>query len=109
MERVRLTPDRIRRFVCPPEKEQDFLGDTEVPSLAVRATTAGAKTFVFEKKLNRQTIRMSIGDVADWAIEDARVEARRLARLVDQDIDPEPRRLPKSAATGGCAGACQSD
>jgi integrase len=98
MERVRLTPDRIRRFVCPPEKEQYFLGDTEVPSLAVRATTAGARTFVFEKKLNRQTIRMSIGDVADWAIDSARVEARRLARLVDQDIDPRAEKAAKSAA-----------
>jgi hypothetical protein len=50
--------------------------DTEAPALRVRCTAAGAKSFVFEKKLNRQTIRRTIGDVRSWPIEQARAEAR---------------------------------
>ena len=68
MQRERLTPARIARFTCPPDKDQDFLWDTEAQRLAVRATRAGAKTFVFEKKLNRDNIRKRIGDVAAWLL-----------------------------------------
>ncbi len=98
MQRERLTPDRIRRFTCPPGVKQAFLWDTEAPRLAVRVTAAGAKSFIFEAKLHRQTIRQTIGDVRAWAIEDARTEARRLQTLVDQDIDPRAVRAAKLAA-----------
>ena len=87
MKRERLTPDRIRRFECPPESKQVFLWDTEAPRLAVRATP-GSKSFIFESKLARQTIRRTIGDVRAWTLENARTEARRLQTLVDQGIDP---------------------
>lgn len=87
MQRERLTLDRVRRFSCPPEKQQAFLFDTDSPRLAVRAT-AGSKSFAFEAKLNKRTIRLTIGGVQDWGLDDAREEARRLQRLVDQGIDP---------------------
>jgi integrase len=98
MQRARLTPDRIRRFTCPPEKQQAYLWDTDAPRLAVRAT-AGSKAFVFEGKLDRRTIRCTIGDVADWATDDARAEARRLATLIDQRIDPREQKAERAAAT----------
>lgn len=87
MQRERLTLERIRRFTCPPDKQQAFLFDTDSPRLAIRAT-AGSKSFAFEAKLNRQTIRLTIGGVQDWGLDDAREEARRLQRLVDQGVDP---------------------
>lgn len=87
MQRERLTPDRIRRFECQPELKQAFLWDTEAPRLAVRATP-GSKSFIFESKLERQTIRRTIGDVRAWVLDDARMEARRLQTLVDQGVDP---------------------
>lgn len=62
MQRERLTEDRIRQFTCPADKKRAFLWDTVAPRLAVRAT-AGAKAFIFEAKLDRQTIRRTIGDV----------------------------------------------
>ena len=98
MQRERLTPDRIRRFNCAVGMKQAFLWDTEAPRLAVRVTAAGAKSFIFEAKLHRQTIRQTIGDVRAWNIDDARAEARRLQTLVDQDIDPREVRAAKLAA-----------
>jgi hypothetical protein len=62
--------------------------DSEAPSLRVRVTAAGAKSFVYEAKLNRQTIRRTIGDVKLWSIEQARTEARRLAVTLDSGQDP---------------------
>ena len=98
MQRERLTPDRIRRFACPADAKQSFLWDTDAPRLAVRATT-GAKSFIFEAKLNRQTIRVTIGDVKAWNLDDARAEARRLQTLVDQGTDPRQEKAERIAAT----------
>ena len=86
--RQNLTAGTIERLACPAGKEQAFMRDSEVPGLRVRVTAAGAKAFVFEAKLNRQTIRPPIGDVRTWSIEQARTEARRLAVLLDNRQDP---------------------
>ena len=48
----------------------------------------GAKSYVFERKLQRQTIRRTSGDVRAWTIEEARAEARRLAVVLDNGQDP---------------------
>jgi len=86
--RVRLTAGRVAAFTCPPGQVQAFLRDSEVPALALRATAAGAKAYVFEAKLHRRTVRVTIGDPAHWTIEAARARARELAALVDKGIDP---------------------
>ncbi len=87
-ERVSLTVGAIERLTCPEGKQQAFLRDSEAPGLRVRVTAAGAKSFVFESKLNRQTVRRTIGDVRSWSIEQARTEARRLAVVLDNGQDP---------------------
>ena len=100
MQRERLTPDRIRRFTCPAGVKQTFLWDTVAPRLAVRATT-GAKSYIFEAKLNRQTIRRTIGDVRAWNLDDARAEANRLQVLVESGTDP--RELDRQEAEAKAA------
>lgn len=97
MQRERLTPDRIRRFTCPEDAKQVFLWDTVAPRLAVRAT-GGSKSFIFESKLNRQTIRRTIGDVRAWSLDDARAEANRLQVLVESGTDPRELDRQKEAA-----------
>lgn len=88
-ERVTLTAGIIERLTCRTDiKAQAFLRDSEVPGLRVRVTNTGAKSFVFEGKLKRQTIRRTIGDVKAWSIEQARTEARRLAVMIDAGTDP---------------------
>ena len=89
-----LTAGLIERFSCPADKTQVFMRDTKAPGLRVRATPAsaknpsGIKAFVFEAKLNRQTIRRTIGDVRAWTIDAARVEANRLRVTLDAGADP---------------------
>lgn len=87
-DRVNLTAGAIERLRCPVGKQQVFMRDSEAPGLRVRVTIAGAKSFVYEAKLNRQTIRRTIGDVKLWSIEQARTEARRLAVVLDNGQDP---------------------
>lgn len=57
--------------------------------------TSGAKSYIFESKLNRKTIRITIGDVRVWGLADARKEANRLQSLVDRGTDPRQDRKDK--------------
>lgn len=93
-----LTAGLIERLTCPSEKAQAFMRDTKAPGLRVRVTTAGAKSFVFEAKLNRQTIRRTIGDVRAWGIEAARTEANRLRVTLDGGTDPREVERQQDAA-----------
>lgn len=83
-----LTAWLIERLVCPPDKAQAFLRDSEVPGLAVRVTPSGVKSFIFETKLDRRNLRRTIGDVKVWTLDAARTEARKLGVTVDQGQDP---------------------
>jgi integrase len=94
-DRVNLTAGSIERLTCPIGKQQAFMRDSEAPGLRVRVTSAGAKSFVFEAKLN---IRRTIGDVKVWSIEQARTEARRLAVMLDNGQDPREIQRQQQAA-----------
>ena len=93
-----LTVGLIERLKCPPDKGQAFLRDRKAPSLRVRVTASGAKAFVFEAKLGRETIRRTIGDVRSWTIEAARMEANRLRVQVDSGTDPREVETQQRAA-----------
>jgi hypothetical protein len=97
MQREKLTVERIKRFSCPPGKSQAFLWDEDVQRLAVRVTSSGVKAFVFEGKLDRTTIRRTIGKTSAWTIEDARKEARQLQTLLDKGIDPREQEQAQKA------------
>jgi Arm DNA-binding domain len=83
-----LTAGRIATLRCPAGKGQAFLRDALTKGLRVRVTAAGAKSYVFESKVNGKTLRRTIGSPDAWTIEAARTEANRLRVLVDQKTDP---------------------
>ena len=105
-----LTAGAIDRLSCPPDKLQAFLRDAKAPGLRVRVTAAGAKSYVFEAKLNRQTIRRTIGDVRAWSIEAARTEANRLRVTLDAGTDPREtdRQRQTDTATKKAAAAAHA-
>ncbi|WP_374662129.1 tyrosine-type recombinase/integrase [Inhella sp.] len=94
-----LTAGLISDLACPAGKQQAFLRDADCKGLRVRVTEAGAKSFVFESKVNGKTLRRTIGEATGnpppWSIEAARIEANRLRVLVDRKQDP--RELDKEA------------
>jgi integrase len=104
---VELTAGLIERLTCRTDiKAQAFLRDSKAPGLRVRVTNTGLKAFVFEAKLNRQTIRRTIGDVRAWTIDAARVEANRLRVTLDGCTDPrEVARQQQAAQTASKAAA----
>ena len=110
-EAQELTAGLIERLTCPAGKLQTFMRDTKAPGLRVRATPAssknpeGIKAFVFEAKLNRQTIRRTIGDVRAWTIEAARAEANRLRVTLDAGTDPRELERDRQAAKAATVAA----
>ena len=88
LNRVNLTAGRVDAFKCPQGKAQAFLWDTDTPTLALRATPTGRKTYVCEARLNGSNIRINIGTLADWPIKQARLKAQGLKMLVDVGTDP---------------------
>jgi integrase len=101
-----LTAGLIERLTCRRDiKAQVFLRDSVASGLRVRVSNTGAKSFVFEAKLNRQTIRRTIGDVRAWTIEAARREANRLRVTLDSGTDPREVEREKHAAKAEAAAA----
>lgn len=98
LNRVNLTAGRVDAFKCPQGKAQAFLWDTDTPTLALRATPTGRKTYVCEARLNGSTIRINIGTLADWPIKQARLKAQGLKMLVDSGTDPREVERDRQAA-----------
>ena len=98
MARVRFTAGRVAGFKCDEGKSQSFLWSSDVPGLAVRATANGAKSYIFQAKLNNRSFRITIGDVKTWGIDEAQAEARRLQVMVDNGDDPRQVKAEKEAA-----------
>ena len=95
-----LTAGLIAALRCPLGKEQAFLRDAVTKGLRVRVTAAGAKSYVFESKVNGKTLRRTIGDPDAWTIDVARTEANRLRVLVDQKTDPRDLERQQAEDTG---------
>ncbi|WP_035882567.1 tyrosine-type recombinase/integrase [Cupriavidus metallidurans] len=105
MARIKLTAGRVRDFACEPGKAQSFLWDSEAVGLALRATKAGAKAYIFQARLGERELRITIGNPTDWDIADAREEARRLQRLIDAGKDPREEKRATIEADRAAADA----
>lgn len=97
IKRTRLTVKKVSEIKAP-KTGQRFVWDLEVPGLAVRVTFRGARSFIFERKFKGRTLRLTIGSCTAWRLPQAREEARRLQRLIDQGIDPREERRALEAA-----------
>ena len=84
----------IERLTCPPGVLKAFLRDKDVTGLRVRVTANGAKSFVYEAKLNGKAISRTLGGFPLMTIEEAKDQARELARTVKNDKQ-DPRELER--------------
>ena len=108
MSKANLTAGRVESFKCE-GGIQSFLWDTQVNGLGVRAAPSGRKSYILQARFNGKVIRLTIGDVSAWGIEEsrdkngeiitsgARQEARRLQTFIDQGIDPRQQKAERIA------------
>ncbi len=98
MAKVKFTAGRVAGFKCDAGKAQGFLWCVDVPGLAVRSTEGGAKSYIFQGRINGKVARLTIGDCKTWGIDQAQAEARRLQIIIDNGDDPRQVKADKQAA-----------
>lgn len=97
MSKQNLTVARVEGAQCELGKQQTIYWDAKTPGFGVRVTAAGARSYIFESRLFRKTVRVTIGDTRAWDLGRARTEAARLKTLVDDGKDPREVRAQQQA------------
>ena len=87
VRRVKLTELRIANLTKP-QLGVAYIYDTVTPSLAIRVTPAGGRSFVVVKKINGQTQRITLGRFPGLRLDDARQAARTIAGEIAKGDDP---------------------
>lgn len=95
---INFTRGAVESFTCPADKTEAFLWDAKTPGLGLRAYKAGSVVYLYQSRLNGQTVRVRIGSRDAWDIDKARIEARRLQSMVDGGVDPRDDRKRKDEA-----------
>jgi integrase len=74
-----------------PGPADSFLWDQEVKGFGLKLTRSGGRTYVYQYRVGgrgAKVQRHTIGRHGQWTPDQARKEAKRLAVLVDQGVDP---------------------
>lgn len=109
MAKIKFTSGRIDGYQCESGKGQSFLWDATAPGLGLRATANGAKSYMFQAKLNGKAMRITIGAPATWSIQAAQAEARRLKVIIDNGQDPRQVKAAGLEAEQDARNAKQAD
>jgi integrase len=107
--RFTFTRKTVDTVPCEAGKSQTIYWDADQPGLGLRVTAKGARAFIFESKLGRETIRMTIGPASMQirAAKDKRgvplvvgadTQAAAWAALVAQGRDPRAVKAEATAA-----------
>lgn len=97
MAKINFTAERVAKFECEPGKQQTIYWDAKTPGLGLRTTAGGAKSYIFETRLDGKTVRITIGDTRTWTVIKSQAEATRYKALTDQGIDPRQERADQRA------------
>lgn len=95
--KANFTADTVDKYRCKSGVLQSLYWDAKTPGLGLRVTANGAKSFVFESRLNGKTIRVTIGDRKTYSIAQAQAEATALKAQIDRGLDPRLVRLELAA------------
>jgi integrase len=85
--RLKFTEQRIAGLI-PPASGVAYVYDTVTPSLAVRVTAAGARSFVVVKKINGRAQRFTLGRIPGLRLDGARQAAQSIAGELARGDDP---------------------
>jgi integrase len=85
--RLKLTELRIANL-SKPQVGVAYIYDTVTPSLTIRVTAAGARSFVIVKKISGRAQRITLGRFPGLRLDDARQAARTIAGEIAKGDDP---------------------
>ncbi|GKS70002.1 phage integrase family protein [Nitrosomonas sp. PY1] len=79
-----------------PETGQAFVRDSELKGFAVRVTSAGAKSFILEKRIDGKVKRLTLGRYPELTVEQARKKAHKLLGHIAIGRNPVAERKQES-------------
>lgn len=94
MSKAKITKQTVDS--CHPGERDDFLWDTKIAGFGVKVTPAGRKVYIYQYRLGgrgAKVRRYTIGRHGDITADNARNEAKRLAMLVSQGVDPQSAKV----------------
>lgn len=97
--KLNFTASKVVAFACDAGRSQTIYWDAKTPSLGLRVTPTGNRSYIFEAWFAGKSLRITIGDISSWSLSGAQAEARRLKVLTDQGIDPREQAAKIKAAT----------
>lgn len=86
-----LTDASVRKIKPPASGQQEHF-DAALPGFALRVSSTGSKSYVFNYRINGRRRRLTIGDVNTHTLADARDEARAARIYADKGLDPIQQR-----------------
>ena len=79
---------RLNALPTAAPKRRDTYFDTDVPSLSIRVTDSGKKSFVVRKRIAGKPVRVTLGSYPMMSIDIARVEAQRVGGRMAVGTNP---------------------
>ncbi|MBI1821138.1 MAG: tyrosine-type recombinase/integrase [Nitrospirae bacterium] len=95
MEPKKKITKRVVDSTEPPENGQAFIRDSEIPGFALRITSTGIKSFIWEGRIKGQVKRITLGQYGPLTVEEARKMAIKTKSNVLQGGDPAKERKDK--------------
>lgn len=95
-----LTDKQIEKAKPAPPGKRAMLWDAIAPSLALRVTDCGHKSFVVHRRVNGRLVMQTLGTYPALNLADAREKARDALMLMTKGIDPRQALAAPVTATG---------
>jgi hypothetical protein len=98
---MKLTFDSIRAIAPVPPKTEIIVFDDDVPGFGVRASLSGWKVFIVQYSIGNKQRRISLGNVDEVNVDEARQQAREILVAVRMGKYPAGDERPWPDATNG--------
>jgi len=82
-----LTKSYIDSLKLTDPSKPDFYWDSEISGFGVKVGSR-SKSYIFQGRVGRKTVRIKIGDVKNWKLKDAKDQANKFAVLCNDGINP---------------------
>lgn len=97
MSTKNLNSSTVERLEVPPDKASAIFYDEKMSGFAVRVTAPGAKTYLYQGRVNGRLVRVRLGRSAKITCEDARKKAKTVAQQMTDGIGPNGVKRRKAA------------
>ena len=92
-----LTEKQLTHAKAAPKGKRYTLWDAVTPSLGVRISDTGRKSFIIQRRVNGRMLRLKLGEFPALGLGKAREKAEEPLKLITKGIDPRHSTSPVTA------------